>query len=157
MVGNIKILIAGVTSRVGTLLTHNLLQDGHEIIAGARHPERVENNDRITPVKFDLHESVVEMTKAIKGAEAIYFAAGTGAKDLLQVDAVGAVKPEEVAPAIGRAGNLPYHLIDKCVVRAGDVYDGTAEDSCYQLRFEFFSHDLSSKQAYEPRPATFHL
>ena len=87
-----KILIAGATGRVGTLLTHDLLQDGHEIIAGARHPERVENNDRITPVKFDLHESVVEMTKAIKGAEAIYFTAGSGAKDLLQVDAFDAVK-----------------------------------------------------------------
>lgn len=92
MVGNMKILIAGATGRVGTLLTHNLLQDGHEIIAGARHPERVENNDRITPVKFDLHESVAEMTEAIKGAEAIYFTAGSGAKDLLQVDAFGAVK-----------------------------------------------------------------
>lgn len=87
-----KIFIAGATSRVGTLLTTDLLQDGHEIIAGARHPERVENNDRITPVKFDLHESVVEMTKAIKSMEAIYFTAGSGAKDLLQVDAFGAVK-----------------------------------------------------------------
>ncbi|MFJ6920072.1 MAG: NAD(P)H-binding protein [Lactobacillus crispatus] len=87
-----KIFIAGATSRVGTLLTTDLLQDGHEIIAGARHPERVENNDRITPVKFDLHESVVEMTKAIKSVEAIYFTAGSGAKDLLQVDAFGAVK-----------------------------------------------------------------
>lgn len=87
-----KIFIAGATSRVGTLLTTDLLQDGHEIIAGAHHPERVENNDRITPVKFDLHESVVEMTKAIKSVEAIYFTAGSGAKDLLQVDAFGAVK-----------------------------------------------------------------
>ena len=87
-----KIFIAGATGRVGTLLTHDLLQDGHEIIAGARHPERVEKNDHITPVKLDLHESVVEMTKAIKGAEAIYFTAGSGAKDLLQVDAFGAVK-----------------------------------------------------------------
>lgn len=87
-----KIFIAGATSRVGTLLTTDLLQDGHEIIAGARHPERVENNDRITPVKFDLHESIVEMTKAIKSVEAIYFTAGSGAKDLLQVDAFGAVK-----------------------------------------------------------------
>lgn len=96
-----KILIAGVTGRVGTLLTHNLLQDGHEIIAGARHPEIVENNDRITPVKFDLHESVVEMTKAIKGAEAIYFTAGSGAKDLLQVDAFGAVKLMQAAEKDG--------------------------------------------------------
>ena len=36
-----KIFIAGATGRVGTLLTHDLLEDGHEIIAGARHPERV--------------------------------------------------------------------------------------------------------------------
>ena len=101
MVGNIKILIVGVTGRVGTLLTHNLLQDGHEIIAGARHPERVENNDRITPVKFDLHESVVEMTKAIKGADVIYFTAGSGAKDLLQVYAFGAVKLMQAAEKDG--------------------------------------------------------
>lgn len=66
-----KIFIAGATGRVGTLLTHDLLQDGHEIIAGARHPERVEKNDHIIPVKFDLHESVAEMTEAIKGADAI--------------------------------------------------------------------------------------
>lgn len=58
-----KIFIAGATGRVGTLLTHDLLEDGHEIIAGARHPERVEENDRVTPVKFDLHESVEQMTE----------------------------------------------------------------------------------------------
>ena len=96
-----KIFIAGATGRVGTLLTRDLLQDGHEIIAGARHPERVENNDRITPVKFDLHESVVEMTKAIKGADIIYFTAGSGAKDLLQVYAFGAVKLMQTATKAG--------------------------------------------------------
>ena len=96
-----KIFIAGATGRVGTLLTRDLLQDGHEIIAGARHPERVENNDRITPVKFDLHEGVVEMTKAIKGADVIYFTAGSGAKDLLQVYAFGAVKLMQAATKAG--------------------------------------------------------
>lgn len=87
-----KIFIAGATGRVGTLLTHDLLEDGHEIIAGARHPERVEENDRVTPVKFDLHESVEQMTEAIKGADVAYFTAGSGAKDILQVDAFGAIK-----------------------------------------------------------------
>ena len=96
-----KIFIAGATGRVGTLLTRDLLQDGHEIIAGARHPERVENNDRITPVKCDLHESVVEMTKAIKGADVIYFTAGSGAKDLLQVYAFGVVKLMQAATKAG--------------------------------------------------------
>ena len=96
-----KIFIAGATGRVGTLLIRDLLQDGHEIIAGARHPERVENNDRITPVKFDLHEGVVEMTKAIKGADVIYFTAGSGAKDLLQVYAFGVVKLMQAATKAG--------------------------------------------------------
>ena len=96
-----KIFIAGATGRVGTLLTRDLLQDGHKIIAGARHPERVENNDRITPVKCDLHESVVEMTKAIKGADVIYFTAGSGAKDLLQVYAFGVVKLMQAATKAG--------------------------------------------------------
>ena len=96
-----KIFIAGATGRVGTLLTHDLLEDGHEIIAGARHPERVEENDRVTPVKFDLHESVEQMTEAIKGADVIYFTAGSGAKDLLQVDAFGAVKLMQVAEKDG--------------------------------------------------------
>ena len=92
-----KIFIAGATGRVGSLLTRDFFQDEHEIIAGARHPERVEKNDRVTPVKFDLHESVAQMTEAIKGADVIYFTAGSGAKDLLQVDAFGAVKLMQVA------------------------------------------------------------
>ena len=96
-----KIFIAGATGCVGPLLTHDLLEDGHEIIAGARHPERVEKNDRVTPVKFDLHESVAQMTEAIKGADVIYFTAGSGAKDLLQVDAFGAVKLMQVAEKDG--------------------------------------------------------
>lgn len=96
-----KIFIAGATGCVGPLLTHGLLEDGHEIIAGARHPERVEKNDRVTPVKFDLHESVAQMTEAIKGADVIYFTAGSGAKDLLQVDAFGAVKLMQVAEKDG--------------------------------------------------------
>lgn len=96
-----KIFIAGATGCVGPLLTHDLLEDGHEIIAGARHPERVEKNDCVTPVKFDLHESVAQMTEAIKGADVIYFTAGSGAKDLLQVDAFGAVKLMQVAEKDG--------------------------------------------------------
>lgn len=96
-----KIFIAGATGCVGPLLTHDLLEDGHEIIAGARHPERVEKNDRVTPVKFGLHESVAQMTEAIKGADVIYFTAGSGAKDLLQVDAFGAVKLMQVAEKDG--------------------------------------------------------
>ena len=56
---------------------------------------------RVTPVKFDLHESVEEMRQAIGDVDAIYFTAGSGAKDLLQTDAFGAVKLMQAAAKNG--------------------------------------------------------
>jgi uncharacterized protein YbjT (DUF2867 family) len=96
-----KIFIAGATGRVGTKLTHNLIEDGREVIAGARHPERVMQNDHVTPVKLGLHENVEEMRPALGDADAVYFTAGSGAKDLLQVDAFGAVKLMQAAAKNG--------------------------------------------------------
>ncbi|MDD6432508.1 MAG: NAD(P)H-binding protein [Lactobacillaceae bacterium] len=92
-----KIFIAGATGRVGTKLTRDLIEAGHDVIAGARHPERVMENDHVIPVKFDLHESVEQMRLVIDSADVIYFTAGSGAKDLLQVDAFGAVKLMQAA------------------------------------------------------------
>ena len=54
-------------------------------------------NDHVIPVKFDLHESVEQMRLVIDSADVIYFTAGSGAKDLLQVDAFGAVKLMQAA------------------------------------------------------------
>lgn len=96
-----KIFIAGATGRVGTKLTCDLIEDGHEVIAGARHPERVMQNDHVTPVKLGLHENVEEMRPALGDADAVYFTAGSGAKDLLQVDSFGAVK---LMPAAAKNG-----------------------------------------------------
>lgn len=96
-----KIFIAGASGRVGTKLTRDLINDGYEVIAGARHLEKVVKDRRVTPVKFDLHESVEEMRKAIGDVDAIYFTAGSGAKDLLQTDAFGAVKLMQAAAKNG--------------------------------------------------------
>lgn len=92
-----KIFIAGASGRVGTKLTRDLIEDGHDVIAGARHLEKVVQNNHVTPVKFDLHESVTQMQQAIGDADAVYFTAGSGAKDLLQTDAFGAVKLMQAA------------------------------------------------------------
>ncbi|WP_302117467.1 NAD(P)H-binding protein [uncultured Limosilactobacillus sp.] len=96
-----KVFIAGASGRVGTKLTHNLIQDGHEVVAGARNIEKVVKNGHVTPVKFDLHESVAEMAQAVGKVDAIYFTAGSGAKDLLQTDAFGAVKLMQAAAQNG--------------------------------------------------------
>ena len=96
-----KIFIAGASGRVGTKLTRDLINDGYEVIAGARHLEKVVKDRRVTPVKFELHESVEEMRQAIGDVDAIYFTAGSGAKDLLQTDAFGAVKLMQAAAKNG--------------------------------------------------------
>lgn len=92
-----KIFIAGASGRVGSKLTDDLVHDGHEIIGGARNPGKVVKDNHVTPVKFDLHESVGQMTEVLSKVDAVYFTAGSGAKDLLQTDAFGAVKLMQAA------------------------------------------------------------
>lgn len=96
-----KIFIVGASGRVGRLLTTDLVQVGHEVVAGARQVDKVVDDEHVHPVKFDLHTSVDQMTQIIGQVDAIYFTAGSGAKDLLQTDAFGAVKVMEAAKKNG--------------------------------------------------------
>ena len=92
-----KIFIVGATGRVATKLIEQLALEDHEILAGARSPERVLQNPHVTPLKLDLHDELETLSKIIKDADAIYFVAGSRGKDLLQTDAFGAVKIMQVA------------------------------------------------------------
>lgn len=56
-----KILIAGASGRVGTALTNDLINNGDQVLAGARHTDHLVKNDAVTPVKLDLHASVDEL------------------------------------------------------------------------------------------------
>ena len=96
-----KIFIAGATGRVATKLIDDLLADGHQIVAGSRHPEQQAKKDGVTPVKLDLHASVAALAKLVEGSQAIYFTAGSRGKDLLQTDAFGAVKLAKAAEQDG--------------------------------------------------------
>lgn len=89
-----KIFVAGGTGRVATELIKNLLADGHEIVAGSRHPENVieKDNERVTSVKLDLTQDADELAKVVGDVDVIYFVAGSRGKGLLQTDAFGAVK-----------------------------------------------------------------
>lgn len=46
---------------------------------------------------MDLHASVDDLAKLMKGSDAVYFTAGSRGKDLLQTDAFGAVKTMQAA------------------------------------------------------------
>lgn len=81
-----KIMVIGGSGRIGKLLVTQLRQQGHIVIAAARHAQ-----DGPDTAFFDLHESPREMAARLAGQDAVYFVAGSRGKDLLQTDLNGAI------------------------------------------------------------------
>lgn len=96
-----KIFIAGGSGRVATALIKNLVADGNEVVAGARHSENVVEMDHVNAVKLDLHDGVDAIADLMKRSDAVYFTAGSRGADLLQTDAMGAVKTMQAAEKLG--------------------------------------------------------
>ncbi|MBM6585392.1 SDR family oxidoreductase [Pediococcus acidilactici] len=96
-----KIFIAGGSGRVATALIKNLVADGNEVVAGARHPENVVEMAHVNAVKLDLHDGVDAIADLMKGSDVVYFTAGSRGADLLQTDAMGAVKTMQAAEKLG--------------------------------------------------------
>lgn len=96
-----KIFIFGGSGRVATDLIKNLVADGNTITAAARHPENIIKLDGVTAEKLDLHADVDDIAKQVKGFDAIYFTAGSRGKDLIQTDAMGAIKTMMAAEKAG--------------------------------------------------------
>ena len=92
-----KIFVAGGSGRVAAELIKYLVADGKTVIAGSRPPESIIKIDGVTPVKLDLHASIDEIADLMKGSDTVYFVAGSRGKDLLQTDAMGAVKTMQAA------------------------------------------------------------
>ena len=108
-----KVFVAGGSGRVATALIKDLVADGHQVIAGARHPEKIVQLAGVTPVTLDLHGDVAKIASLMAGADAVYFVAGSRGKDLLQTDAMGAVKTMQAAE---RAGIKRYIMLSSMYV-----------------------------------------
>lgn len=88
-----KIIVIGATGRVGQKLVAKLAEDKNDqILAGARKPEAVMKAANVKPFKIDLHDTKADLLAELPEADALIFAAGSGGRDLLQVDLNGAVK-----------------------------------------------------------------
>ena len=96
-----RIFVAGGSGRVATELIKDLIADGNTVVAGARHEDHIIKLNNVKPVHMDLHASVDDLAKLMKGSDAVYFTAGSRGKDLLQTDAFGAVKTMQAAKKLG--------------------------------------------------------
>lgn len=96
-----KVFVVGGSGRVATALIKDLVAAGYQVVAGSRHPDRVVQLAGVSAVKMDLHSSVDDLAQLMSGSEAVYFTAGSRGKDLLQTDAMGAVKTMQAAEQVG--------------------------------------------------------
>ena len=96
-----KIFIAGATGRVAEELIKELLSLGHQVVAGARSPEKVQIFPGVEARRLDLHADVAVLAQDLAGVDAIYFVAGSRGQDLLQTDVFGAIKLMQAAEQVG--------------------------------------------------------
>ncbi|WP_268912290.1 NAD(P)H-binding protein [Lentilactobacillus sp. SPB1-3] len=88
-----KVTVIGATGRVGSSVVRELINKPDvEVFAGARQVEKIPTGVNVTPFKIDLHVSPELLTEELPDSDTIIFTAGSGGKDLLQVDLNGAVK-----------------------------------------------------------------
>ena len=88
-----KILAIGASGRVGTDLVKQLLADNHQVIGTTRQEEKLFNNDNYSQLDLDITAEKEAVQHQIEqDIDAVYFVAGSGGKDVLEVDLHGAVK-----------------------------------------------------------------
>lgn len=88
-----KILVIGASGRVGTDLVKHLLADDHQVIGTTRQEEKLFNNDNYSQLDLDITAEKEAIQHQIEqDIDAVYFVAGSGGKDVLEVDLHGAVK-----------------------------------------------------------------
>jgi uncharacterized protein YbjT (DUF2867 family) len=138
-----QVAIAGGHGTIALLLTHLLVDRGHDvrsIIRNPRHSDEVEATGAQSVVVDLESSSSQELADAIGSADAVVFAAGagpgSGAARKESVDYEGAVKLLDAADRLGAAHYLMISAIGADADHAGDgVFDvylrakGRADDS----------------------------
>ena len=88
-----KILVIGASGRVGTDLVKQLLADDHQVIGTTRQEVKLFNDDNYSQLDLEITAEKNAIQQQIEqDIDAVYFVAGSGGKDVLEVDLHGAVK-----------------------------------------------------------------
>jgi nucleoside-diphosphate-sugar epimerase len=93
-----KVLIIGASGRVGSDLAKQLLASNHQVIGTTRQEEKLFDADNYSQLDLDITAGKDSIQSQLdQDIDTVYFVAGSGGKDVLEVDLHGAVKTMQAA------------------------------------------------------------
>ncbi len=87
-----KVAVLGASGKGGSQITKELVSRGHQVVAIARHPEKLPSGEGVTPVQGDASDADA-LAKQIKGVDAVISAVHF---DIPAATLLSAVKQAEV-------------------------------------------------------------
>lgn len=150
-----RIVIAGAHGQVGLLLGRRLSEGGDAVVGLIRKPEQQDDLRQagVEPAVVDLESaSVDEVAAALRGADAVVFAAGagpgSGAERKDSVDRAGAVLLADAAEAAGVDRYLLLSSMGVEQVRDGATPDGMEDAFVAYLRAKLAAEDDVRARAF---------
>ena len=93
-----KVLVIGASGRVGSDLAKQLLASNHQVIGTTRQEEKLFDADNYSQLDLDITAGKDTIQSQLdQDIDTVYFVAGSGGKDVLEVDLHGAVKTMQAA------------------------------------------------------------
>ena len=93
-----KVLVIGASGRVGSDLAKQLLASNHQVIGTTRQEEKLFDADNYSQLDLDITAGKDSIQSQLdQDIDTVYFVAGSGGKDVLEVDLHGAVKTMQAA------------------------------------------------------------
>jgi len=145
-----KVLVVGASGRVGGDLVKQLLADDHQVIGTTRQKEKLFDNDNYTQLDLDITASKDSIEKQLKqDIEAVYFVAGSGGKNVLEVDLHGAVKTMQAAQDKGIKRYIMLSSVFSLETDKWDENPGIADLKEYYISKHYADHWLVNNSSLD--------
>ena len=138
-----KVLVVGASGRVGGDLVKQLLADDHQVIGTTRQEEKLFDSNNYTQLDLDIMASKDSIAKQIEeDIDAVYFVAGSGGKNVLEVDLHGAVKTMQAAQDKGIKRYIMLSSVFSLETEKWDENPGIADLKDYYISKHYADHWL---------------